>query len=79
MERAIHVFLFNHNSEFDSNQSANSTLYVCDMAKNGVNDYCNVTEFLIDDTHSQFWNIYWNDVILNNITSFCPTKVRVYV
>ena len=67
----VRVFVFNHNSGLFSTQTANVTINVCDI-QNVNNDKCNVTEWMIDDNNAQFFNIYWNDVIENNITSFCP-------
>eukprot|EP01084_Bolivina_argentea_P084028 152077_1 len=68
----IRVFVFNHNSDLFSNQTANTSVFLCDTKKYQPNDaYCMVTEWLVDDNNSQFWNIYWNDVVENNITSFC--------
>eukprot|EP01084_Bolivina_argentea_P088054 158971_1 len=67
----VRVFVFNHNSEYFSTQTANVSVNVCDIRNNG-NEKCNVIEWMIDDEHAQFWNIYWNDVIERNITKFCP-------
>ena len=69
----MRVFIFNHNSELYSKQTANLTLNVCDVKNiNGDGKTCKITEWRIDDNNAQFWNIYWNDVMEYNITSFCP-------
>eukprot|EP01084_Bolivina_argentea_P084026 152074_1 len=68
----VTVFVFNHNSKVNSTKTANITINVCNVKSiNGDGKICNITEWMIDDNHSQFWNIYWNDVVENNITSFC--------
>eukprot|EP01084_Bolivina_argentea_P084027 152076_1 len=68
----VRVFVFNHNSDVYSTQTANVSVQVCDMNAYGDGKSCNITEWMIDDNHSQFWNIYWNDVLTHNISSFCP-------
>ena len=67
----VRVFVFNHNSYYESTQTANISLNVCDIKSNGDGNNCDITEWMIDDDHAQFWNIFWNDVKKNNITSFC--------
>lgn len=67
----VRVFVFNHNSYYESTQTANMTINVCDIKSNGNGKNCDITEWMIDDDHAQFWNIFWNDVKTHNITSFC--------
>lgn len=75
----IRVFVFNHNSDYLSTQTANVSIKVCDIEATRANsdsnsdNKCNVTTWMIDDNNAQFWNIYWDDVTKLNITSFCPS------
>lgn len=69
----IHLMMLNHNPQLISECSEEISVTICGLKVEQGSSSSSIayaTYSIVDDTHGQFWNTWWEDKIAHNITSF---------
>ncbi|KAH3756727.1 glycosyl hydrolase family 39 [Pelomyxa schiedti] len=65
----LSLFVFNHNPEMDGGGTESVDVSIC-----GISDHKNenlvTVVWTLDDNNGQFWNVWWQDMLDNDIQSF---------